>query len=51
VDDCVARVTAADIRRLAAQILGKSQPVIGVMRPLTVSRAEAPAAGRPATAK
>ena len=50
VDDYIARVTAADIKRLAAEILGKSQPVIGVMRPLTVSGAKAPAPG-PATAR
>lgn len=48
VDDYIARVTAADIRRLAAQILGKSQPVIGVMRAETVSQAKAPA---PATTR
>jgi zinc protease len=48
VDDYIARVTAADINRLAAEILGKSQPVIGVMRALPVSRAEGPA---PATAR
>jgi zinc protease len=35
-DRYVAQVTAADINRLAAEILGKSQPVIGVMRPLSV---------------
>jgi len=35
-DSYVAQVTAADINRLAEQILGKSQPVIGVMRPLSV---------------
>jgi zinc protease len=51
VDDYVAQVTVADIKRLASEILGKSRPVIGVMRPLSVSRAEAPAPGRPATAR
>jgi zinc protease len=44
----VAKVTAADINRLAAQLVAKSRPVIGVLRPLAV-RAEAPAS--PATAR
>jgi len=41
-DDVVARLTAADINRVAASILGKSQPVIGVLRPRTVSRVVGP---------
>jgi zinc protease len=49
-DHLIAKVTAVDINRLATRILAKSRPVIGVMRPLAV-RAEAPASGRPATAR
>jgi predicted Zn-dependent peptidase len=46
----LAKVKAADINRLARQILGKSKPVVGVLRPLAPSDAKA-SAGRPAIVK
>jgi zinc protease len=46
----LAKVTAADINRLARRIVGKSKPVVGVLRPVAPKGAEA-SAERPVIVK